>query len=61
VPELAGDERLRVGEVPLVVSSKNVLWPSVKSDMCVCMPDPFSPKSGFGMKVAWCRAASRPP
>ena len=34
-------------------ASKNWLRPSVKSDWCVCMPEPFSPKSGFGMKVAW--------
>src|ERR687897_81025 len=34
-------------------SSKNWFRPSVKSDMCVCMPEPFSPKIGFGMKVAW--------
>ena len=33
--------------------SKNALRPSVKSDMCVCIPEPFSPKIGFGMKVAW--------
>ena len=32
--------------------SKNWLRPPLKSDMCVCMPEPFSPKSGFGMKVA---------
>ena len=31
---------------------KNWLRPSLKSDMCVCMPEPFSPNSGFGMKVA---------
>ena len=34
-------------------SSKNWLRPSVNSDMCVCIPEPFSPKIGFGMKVAW--------
>ena len=33
--------------------SKNALRPSVNSDWCVCMPEPFSPKIGFGMKVAW--------
>ena len=33
-------------------ASKNWFRPRLKSDMCVCMPDPFSPKSGFGMKVA---------
>ena len=33
--------------------SKNALRPSLKSDWCVCMPDPFSPNSGLGMKVAW--------
>ncbi len=32
--------------------SKNWLRPPRKSDMCVCMPEPFSPNSGFGMKVA---------
>src|ERR687886_554524 len=34
-------------------ASKNAFRPSVKSDWCVCIPEPFSPKSGFGMKVAW--------
>jgi hypothetical protein len=29
------------------------LRPSVKSDWCVCIPEPFSPKIGFGMNVAW--------
>ena len=40
--------------------SKNWLRPSVKSDMCVCMPEPFSPNSGFGMNVAYtpCCAAT---
>ena len=33
-------------------SAKNWFRPSVKSDMWVCIPEPFSPKSGFGMKVA---------
>ncbi len=32
--------------------SKNWLRPSVNSDMCVCIPEPFSPNSGFGMNVA---------
>jgi glutamine synthetase len=32
--------------------AKNWLRPSLNSDMCVCMPEPFSPKSGFGMNVA---------
>ena len=32
--------------------SKNWLRPSLNSDMCVCIPEPFSPKSGFGMNVA---------
>ena len=32
--------------------SKNWLRPSLNSDMCVCMPEPFSPNSGFGMNVA---------
>ncbi len=32
--------------------SKNWFRPPLKSDMCVCIPEPFSPKSGFGMKVA---------
>ncbi len=32
--------------------SKNWLRPPLKSDMCVCMPEPFSPNSGFGMNVA---------
>ncbi len=33
--------------------SKNALRPPVNSDWCVCIPEPFSPNSGFGMKVAW--------
>ena len=33
-------------------ASKNVFRPFLNSDMCVCIPDPFSPNSGFGMKVA---------
>ena len=48
---LAGDERfptsLRCHSSP----SKKALRPSVNSDWCVCMPEPFSPKIGFGMKV----------
>ena len=32
--------------------SKNMLRPSLNSDMWVCMPDPFSPNNGFGMNVA---------
>ena len=32
--------------------SKNAFRPSVKSDWWVCIPEPFSPKIGFGMKVA---------
>ena len=36
----------------LSASSKNAFRPSVKSDMCVCIPEPFSPKIGFGMNVA---------
>ena len=32
--------------------SKNWFRPFLKSDMWVCMPEPFSPKSGFGMNVA---------
>ena len=34
-------------------SSKKLLRPSVNSDWCVCIPEPFSPKIGFGMNVAW--------
>ena len=34
------------------LGSKNWLRPPLKSDMCVCIPEPFSPNSGFGMKVA---------
>jgi hypothetical protein len=53
VAEQAGDERLPVGERWYwSLPSKNWLRPSLKSDMCVCMPDPFSPNSGFGMNVA---------
>ena len=33
-------------------ASKNALRPSENSDWCVCMPEPFSPNSGLGMKVA---------
>ena len=33
-------------------SSKNALRPSLNSDWCVCIPEPFSPKSGLGMNVA---------
>jgi hypothetical protein len=44
---------LPVGDRPCSSSpEKNWLRPSLKSDMCVCMPEPFSPKSGFGMNVA---------
>ena len=52
--ELAGDERLAdVGEEVLVVGvEEGVASPSANSDWCVCMPEPFSPNSGLGMKVA---------
>ena len=33
-------------------ASKNAFWPSLKRLMCVCIPEPFSPKSGLGMNVA---------
>ena len=33
-------------------SSNIALLPLLNSDMCVCMPEPFSPKSGLGMNVA---------
>ncbi len=33
-------------------ASKNALLPPLNSDWCVCMPEPFSPNSGFGMNVA---------
>jgi hypothetical protein len=33
-------------------ASKNWFRPPVKRDMCVCIPEPFSPNRGFGMKVA---------
>ena len=39
--------RLIVKEV-----AKKAFRPSVKSDWCVCIPEPFSPKIGFGMNVA---------
>jgi hypothetical protein len=32
--------------------SKNALRPSANSDWWVCIPEPFSPNSGLGMKVA---------
>ena len=35
-----------------LVLREELVAASLKSDMCVCMPEPFSPKSGFGMKVA---------
>ena len=52
--ELAGDERLAdVGEEVLVVGViEGVALAVVKSDWWVCIPEPFSPNSGFGMKVA---------
>ena len=28
------------------------MLPSLYSDWCVCIPEPFSPNSGFGMNVA---------
>ena len=34
-------------------ASKNAFLPPEKSDWCVCIPEPFSPKIGFGMNVAW--------
>ena len=33
-------------------ASKKALRPSLNSDWCVCMPEPFSPNSGLGMNVA---------
>ncbi len=33
-------------------ASKKAFLPSLDSDWWTCMPEPFSPKSGFGMKVA---------
>ena len=33
--------------------SKNAFRPLAKSDWCVCIPEPFSPKIGLGMNVAW--------
>ena len=35
-------------------ASKKAFESPTNSDWCVCMPDPFSPNSGFGMNVA-CR------
>ena len=32
--------------------SKKALRPSLVSDWWTCIPEPFSPNSGFGMKVA---------
>jgi len=53
VAQLARDERLAdVRQEVAVVGSKNALRPSLKSDMCVCIPEPFSPNSGLGMNVA---------
>ncbi len=39
-----------VGEAEL--AAKNALWPSLKSDWCVCMPLPLMPNTGLGMNVA---------
>ena len=51
--QLAGDERLAVRRrCHSSLSSKNSLRPSLNSDWWVCIPEPFSPKIGFGMKVA---------
>ena len=33
-------------------ASKNAFLPSLESDWWTCIPEPFSPWSGFGMKVA---------
>ena len=52
--QLAGDERLRgVGEEVLVVGVvEGVARRRADSDWWTCIPEPFSPNSGFGMKVA---------
>ena len=51
--QLAGDERLAdVGEEVGVVAVEERVRPVANSDMWVCMPEPFSPKSGLGMNVA---------
>ena len=34
-------------------ASKNAFFPPAKRDWWVCIPEPFSPKIGFGMNVAW--------
>ena len=34
------------------LGSKKALRPSLNSDWWVCIPEPFSPNSGLGMKVA---------
>ena len=33
-------------------ASKKAFAPSLASDWWTCIPEPFSPNSGFGMKVA---------
>ena len=35
------------------LASKNALPSLVNSDWCTCMPEPFWPKIGFGMNVAY--------
>ena len=34
-------------------SSKKAFLPSLKSDRCVCIPEPLIPATGLGIKVAW--------
>ena len=34
-------------------ASKNTFCPPLNSDRWVCIPEPFSPNSGLGMKVAY--------
>ena len=38
--------------MPYPFASKKRFFPSFQSDWWVCIPDPLSPKSGLGMKVA---------
>ena len=51
--ELAGDESLRGRrEEVLVVGVVERVPPPLASDWWTCIPDPFWPNSGLGMKVA---------
>ena len=53
VAQEAGDKALGLGrQVDSSSGSKNAFWSPRKRLWWMCMPLPFSPKSGLGMKVA---------